>query len=148
MTNEREERIRRRAHELWEKEGRPDGRHEDHWQQAMRDLDMDADEALQSESMKGVSADPVQDRPSKGRKRRTEPGVTTSDLLAEATEPKRRATRRTASAPGPAPTTADAPKRRSAAKAAEGPTPSKARRAPRKRKEESAPAAADGPEQA
>ncbi|WP_245303076.1 DUF2934 domain-containing protein [Rhizobium esperanzae] len=27
----REEEIRKRAHALWEKEGRPEGRHRDHW---------------------------------------------------------------------------------------------------------------------
>lgn len=32
-------RIRDRAYELWEKEGRPDGRHDEHWHQARRDLD-------------------------------------------------------------------------------------------------------------
>lgn len=32
--DEREERIRERAHRLWEEEGRPDGRAEDHWFQA------------------------------------------------------------------------------------------------------------------
>ncbi|NYZ17321.1 DUF2934 domain-containing protein [Azospirillum sp. RWY-5-1] len=32
-------RIRDRAYELWESEGRPDGRHEEHWHQARRELD-------------------------------------------------------------------------------------------------------------
>jgi hypothetical protein len=32
--NERQERIRRRAYQLWEQEGRPEGRAEDHWDQA------------------------------------------------------------------------------------------------------------------
>lgn len=32
-------RIRDRAYELWEGEGRPDGRHEEHWHQARRELD-------------------------------------------------------------------------------------------------------------
>lgn len=31
---EREQRIRERAHRLWEEEGRPDGRADDHWFQA------------------------------------------------------------------------------------------------------------------
>lgn len=31
---EHEERIRCRAHQLWEEEGRPDGRHDDHWERA------------------------------------------------------------------------------------------------------------------
>lgn len=35
----REERIRTRAHQLWEQSGQPDGSHEDHWYQAERDID-------------------------------------------------------------------------------------------------------------
>jgi hypothetical protein len=30
--------IRERAHEIWEREGRPDGRAEEHWSQAEREL--------------------------------------------------------------------------------------------------------------
>ncbi|RIY03241.1 DUF2934 domain-containing protein [Aureimonas flava] len=29
-----EDRVRRKAHEIWESEGRPDGRSDSHWQQA------------------------------------------------------------------------------------------------------------------
>lgn len=32
-----EERIRQRAHAIWEREGRPHGRHLDHWDQAQRE---------------------------------------------------------------------------------------------------------------
>jgi hypothetical protein len=34
-----EERIRRRAHAIWEREGRPEGRHEEHWAQARREVE-------------------------------------------------------------------------------------------------------------
>ena len=34
-----EDRIRRRAHELWEHEGRPVGRHEEHWARARREVE-------------------------------------------------------------------------------------------------------------
>ncbi|MFC7543950.1 DUF2934 domain-containing protein [Siccirubricoccus deserti] len=34
-----QERIRRRAHEIWEREGRPEGRHEEHWAQACREIE-------------------------------------------------------------------------------------------------------------
>lgn len=34
MTDELEERIRLKAHQLWEDEGRPEGRAEDHWEKA------------------------------------------------------------------------------------------------------------------
>ncbi|ARQ12242.1 hypothetical protein NXC12_PA00005 (plasmid) [Rhizobium etli] len=35
----REEEIRKRAYALWEKEGRPEGRHRDHWIHAEHELD-------------------------------------------------------------------------------------------------------------
>ena len=31
-------RIRERAHAIWEREGRPEGRHIEHWQQAAREI--------------------------------------------------------------------------------------------------------------
>ena len=34
MQNGRDERVRSRAYELWEKEGRPEGRDKEHWSQA------------------------------------------------------------------------------------------------------------------
>lgn len=34
MADDRHNRIRQRAHEIWEQEGRPDGSHERHWRQA------------------------------------------------------------------------------------------------------------------
>ncbi|WP_280842803.1 DUF2934 domain-containing protein [Pararoseomonas baculiformis] len=38
-----EERIRRRAHEIWEREGRPEGRQEEHWAQACREIAAEGD---------------------------------------------------------------------------------------------------------
>ncbi|WP_309085207.1 DUF2934 domain-containing protein [Chelativorans sp.] len=38
MSSEKEEKIRRRAYEIWESEGRPHGREWDHWLQAAREL--------------------------------------------------------------------------------------------------------------
>ncbi|RUT30374.1 DUF2934 domain-containing protein [Arsenicitalea aurantiaca] len=34
MQKERDEEIRKRAYELWEEEGYPDGREHEHWQRA------------------------------------------------------------------------------------------------------------------
>jgi hypothetical protein len=39
MGNEREQRIRERAHEIWEREGRPDGRAQQHWDLASQEID-------------------------------------------------------------------------------------------------------------
>lgn len=36
---DRERLIRERAHAIWEAEGQPHGRHDQHWDQARRDLD-------------------------------------------------------------------------------------------------------------
>jgi Protein of unknown function (DUF2934) len=33
-----EERIRQRAHDIWEREGRPEGRHAEHWARARREV--------------------------------------------------------------------------------------------------------------
>lgn len=39
MTTDREDRIRQRAYELWEREGAPHGREQDHWHQAMQEIE-------------------------------------------------------------------------------------------------------------
>ena len=41
MADEREEKIRQRAHELWENGGKPEGREMDFWLQAERELSAD-----------------------------------------------------------------------------------------------------------
>lgn len=38
MDHDHQERIRQRAHEIWENEGRPEGRDADHWTQAEQEL--------------------------------------------------------------------------------------------------------------
>jgi len=43
MTEDREAKIRRRAHELWEEQGRPEGRETEFWLQAERKVGIDAD---------------------------------------------------------------------------------------------------------
>jgi len=39
MNGDQEERIRARAHAIWEGEGRPEGREHEHWEQARRELE-------------------------------------------------------------------------------------------------------------
>jgi hypothetical protein len=39
VTDDRHERIRQRAHEIWEQAGRPEGAHMEHWDQAMAEVD-------------------------------------------------------------------------------------------------------------
>ena len=38
MRSDRQRRIEQRAHEIWEAEGRPHGKHEEHWQRAEREI--------------------------------------------------------------------------------------------------------------
>ena len=49
---DREAKIRRRAHELWEGEGRPEGRADAHWDRAAKDLDRE-DADIQREGAAG-----------------------------------------------------------------------------------------------
>lgn len=39
MKEDREQRIKNRAHGLWEKAGRPHGLHDEHWSQATREIE-------------------------------------------------------------------------------------------------------------
>ncbi len=39
MDSDKTDRINRRAYEKWEAEGRPHGRHEEHWHAAKREID-------------------------------------------------------------------------------------------------------------
>jgi hypothetical protein len=52
--HEREERIRRRAYQLWEEDGRQDGHAEDYWHRAVQDLDRE-DADLQRSGSAGKS---------------------------------------------------------------------------------------------
>ena len=44
MADDKHERIRQRAFEIWEQAGRPEGEHEQHWHQAAREIE--AEDAL------------------------------------------------------------------------------------------------------
>jgi hypothetical protein len=39
MDHDREEKIRQRAHQMWEADGKPDGRDGEHWHRAVREID-------------------------------------------------------------------------------------------------------------
>jgi hypothetical protein len=41
----REERIKRRAYEIWERAGRPTGREQEHWDQAVQEIEAEGPEA-------------------------------------------------------------------------------------------------------
>ena len=63
MNSDWEERVRIRAYQIWECEGRPDGRVEQHSQQAeeelrAQDADMDLENAPEALPEQGVEVDP------------------------------------------------------------------------------------------
>ena len=64
---DREERIRQRAHEIWEREGRPKGREQEHWNQAVQEIESESSEAergpIAPDPAVGISSDPAGNRP-------------------------------------------------------------------------------------
>ena len=44
MTDEREDKIRKRAYALWQQAGAPEGKPDDHWYQAEREIDQGSGE--------------------------------------------------------------------------------------------------------
>ncbi|MGV3552714.1 DUF2934 domain-containing protein [Rhizobium sp.] len=38
MENDRNDLIQRRAYAIWEREGRPDGKHDEHWRRAAEEM--------------------------------------------------------------------------------------------------------------
>jgi hypothetical protein len=68
MPDSREERIRAKAHELWEADGRPAGRDRDHWEQAAKLIEEEErqtarakgdPDARESEGQSASSDDPI-----------------------------------------------------------------------------------------
>ena len=57
MTDDRQDRIRQRAHEIWEQAGRPEGAHQEHWEQATAEID--GATAKPKETAKKAAAKPV-----------------------------------------------------------------------------------------
>lgn len=43
MSDDKQHRIRQRAHAIWESRGRPHGSDQDHWHQASREIDAEED---------------------------------------------------------------------------------------------------------
>jgi len=73
MMQQDEDEIRRRAYSIWEREGRPEGRHESHWEQARREG------TIRGTGATGTGGDPQgtgQDAPPPGAPRRIKPGQT------------------------------------------------------------------------
>ena len=41
MSNDREQKIKNKAHEIWIREGSPSGREREHWKQAEEEIDLE-----------------------------------------------------------------------------------------------------------
>lgn len=45
MDNDRDRKVRDQAYRIWEEQGRPEGRHEDHWREAEKAFEGDVPDA-------------------------------------------------------------------------------------------------------
>jgi hypothetical protein len=55
MSDDRQHRIRQRAHAIWENHGRPHGSDREHWEQATREIDAE-DAAAKKKPARAVAA--------------------------------------------------------------------------------------------
>jgi hypothetical protein len=76
MATDRQERIRHRAHEIWERQGRPHGSDQQHWDEATREIDAEDAATKKPAARAGVSkpaksagkaASPVKKAPTKAK---------------------------------------------------------------------------------
>jgi Protein of unknown function (DUF2934) len=92
MAGDRDERIRKRAHEIWERGGRPDGAHEEHWLQASREIDAeDQPTASESKTEEPAAKKPRRTKPAKTEDSKAAPSSKTvpSSKAASATRRKK-----------------------------------------------------------
>ncbi|MDX8466062.1 DUF2934 domain-containing protein [Mesorhizobium sp. VK23B] len=68
MTDDRQERIRRRAHEIWERAGRPEGAHMEHWDQATAEIDGAAKPKAKAAPKKAAAAKAAKPKAAKAEK--------------------------------------------------------------------------------
>jgi hypothetical protein len=59
MSDDRQHRIRQRAHEIWESHGRPHGADRDHWEQATREIDAEDAAAKKKPTRAAAPAKPA-----------------------------------------------------------------------------------------
>jgi Protein of unknown function (DUF2934) len=85
MTEQRLERIRQRAYEIWAREGRPEGRADEHWQQAETEL------AAELEAVAAVEGS-VDADPDRAAVRLSTPPTTPKPARKRAASPRRRTT--------------------------------------------------------
>lgn len=57
MSDDREEQLRSRAYQIWQSEGEPSGREEEHWQEAARQLGAEGGQEAEASASSIVSSD-------------------------------------------------------------------------------------------
>jgi len=73
MIDDRQERIRLRAHRLWEDDGKPEGKEQEHWEQASREIEAEAEE---SDRTSGAASEQGPAQPIGGLSSSLQPGGT------------------------------------------------------------------------
>ncbi|MDX8448041.1 DUF2934 domain-containing protein [Mesorhizobium captivum] len=68
MTDDRQERIRRRAHEIWEQAGRPEGAHMEHWDRAAAEIDAEKKPKDKAAPKKAAAAKAAKPKAAKAEK--------------------------------------------------------------------------------
>lgn len=81
MSDVREQKIRERAHAIWQQEGEPHGRDADHWHRAAGEID--------SEQGPSVSASKPAPKPRKAATAKTSAAAAGNEPMASATKAKR-----------------------------------------------------------
>ncbi|MCT7374217.1 DUF2934 domain-containing protein [Chelativorans salis] len=76
MPSDREERIRRRAYELWEIEGRPEGQHHEHWERAAREIEAEEGGNAENAEIPEMPEDFPETSGSSGPSSKPQPGST------------------------------------------------------------------------
>lgn len=67
MADDRQERIRNRAHQIWQQEGQPAGQHERHWHQAAADVDREDAAGTSSVTKKAAGAGKAKPAPKEAK---------------------------------------------------------------------------------
>ncbi len=108
LMDDREQQIRDRAYAIWQREGRPEGRERDHWNEAMRELEDERKSGgghgsrAGAETGEAATAGTDEAKPT-GRKKASSSGKTAagSAKTGEATEKAGGASRKTSGKAGP-----------------------------------------------
>ena len=91
MSGEREERIRARAYEIWQRAGCPEGREREHWDEAEREIDLEDRQRSANGPAAGAETAPESTRPSaqpaKGTRRKGAKGGASGEIEKEPEAP-------------------------------------------------------------